>query len=290
MTDRDNASSEHGTAQGTDAPGSEGATVPRGGSHKPADASSAAEPIGQAPGPVSSSQEPAAAPPEGAPAPADAPSAPTEVESLEAALAAAKQATERTREQMLRVAADYDNFRKRTAREIDDARRRSRQGVIRDMLPVFDNLERAMGATAAADAAAIRDGLRLVIRQFLDTLSKLGIERIDAIGAAFDPIVHESIQMVESAEHRAGTVVSVVQPGYRMGSELLRPAMVIVSRGAPADAHPQPDPKETTAASEPAKDTTHVTATGSQTASAPATDDTQPPAGQGGANEGSPSA
>jgi molecular chaperone GrpE len=156
--------------------------------------------------------------------------------SLEDALGAARQAAERNREQLLRVAADFDNFRKRTLRDLEDARRRGRQAAVRELLPVFDNLERATNVGQVADANALRDGLRLVHRQFLDALKKLGIERIDPVGAAFDPTQHESIHLIESADHAAGTIVSVVQPGYHMGAELLRPAMVVVSKGPPAAA------------------------------------------------------
>jgi molecular chaperone GrpE len=148
----------------------------------------------------------------------------------------ARQAAARNRDQLLRVAADYDNFRKRTARDLEDARRRGRQSAVREMLPVFDNLERATNVGQVTDTDALRDGLRLVHRQFLDTLKKLGVERIDPVGAPFDPTQHESIHLIESAEHPAGTIVSVVQPGYQMGAELLRPAMVVVSKGPPAAA------------------------------------------------------
>ena len=179
------------------------------------------------------------------PAAADAPP------SLEEALAAARHVAERNREQLLRVAADFDNFRKRTLRDLEEARRRGRQTAVRELLPVFDNLERATNVGQVPDADALRDGLRLVHRQFLDALKKLGIERIDPVGAAFDPTRHESIHLIESAEHAAGTIVSVVQPGYQMGAELLRPAMVVVSKGPPAAATPGADGVAAAAAAAP---------------------------------------
>lgn len=154
--------------------------------------------------------------------------------SLEDRLADAVAAGERTREQLLRVAADFDNFRKRTVRDLEDARRRARQGVVRDFLPVFDNLERAVShGSDVTDVAAYTEGIRMVLKQLDDTLGRMSIRRIDAQGAAFDPALHESIQLVESPDHEAGTVVSVVQPGYLHDDELLRPALVAVSKGPP---------------------------------------------------------
>ncbi|HZO17050.1 MAG TPA: nucleotide exchange factor GrpE, partial [Polyangiaceae bacterium] len=146
------------------------------------------------------------------------------------------------RERMLRIAADFENFRKRSAREADDARRRGTQNAVRELLPVFDNLERASAhAGTAADVQSLLDGLHMVHKLFLDSLGKLGIERVAAVGQPFDPSVHDGIQHDYSAEHPAGTVMAELIPGYRMGTELLRPALVVVSRGAP----PQETAKET---------------------------------------------
>lgn len=188
---------------------------------------------------------------EGAAGPGGAEDAPAEpaAPSLEEQLADARKATERIRQQMLRVAADFDNFRKRTVRDLEDARRRARQGVVRDFLPVFDNLERAVAhAGDAQEPAAFSEGIRIVLKQFDDTLRKMDIHRVEAQGAPFDPSLHESIQLVESADHEVGTVVSVVQPGYRHGDELLRPALVAVSKGPPA---PSTEPEDDSTAGEP---------------------------------------
>ncbi|HEV8245278.1 MAG TPA: nucleotide exchange factor GrpE, partial [Polyangiaceae bacterium] len=100
----------------------------------------------------------------------------------------------RLREQLLRTLADFDNYRKRSRREQQDAERRSREELIRELLPVFDNLERAtQHASSASDLKALSDGISMVIRQFEDTLGKLGIERIKSVGEGFDPAVHEAI-------------------------------------------------------------------------------------------------
>jgi molecular chaperone GrpE len=150
-------------------------------------------------------------------------------------LAAAKAEASKIRDQLLRTAADYDNFRKRTRRELEDAQRRGRESVIKDLLPVFDNLERAaLHADGAQDVKAVADGLRIVLKQFNDTLDRMGVKRVPTVGSAFDPNVHEAIQHLESHEHPAGVVLNEVQPGYSMGDRLVRAALVVVSKGPPA--------------------------------------------------------
>jgi molecular chaperone GrpE len=194
-----------------------------------------------------SASEPPAQPPEPAAEP-----------TLEEQLAEAREGAERTRQQLLRVAADYDNFRKRSTRELEDERRRARHGVLRELLPVFDNLERAgVHVGDATDAAAIGEGIRMVLKQFTDTLARLGIERVEAEARPFDPGVHESIQLVDSDDVPAGIVVSVAQAGYRQGDELIRPALVVVSKGPAA-----PPPVETTA-DEPSAEPAEPAAPGS---------------------------
>ena len=141
----------------------------------------------------------------------------------------------RLRDQLLRTAADFDNFRKRARREQDDATRRGRETTVKDLLPIFDNLERAAAhAESGADAKAVSDGIRMVTKQFVDTLDRMGIKRVATVGQPFDPARHEAIQHLESKEHPAGTVVAEVQAGYAIGDYLVRPAMVVVSKGAPA--------------------------------------------------------
>ncbi|KYF63652.1 nucleotide exchange factor GrpE [Sorangium cellulosum] len=140
----------------------------------------------------------------------------------------------RMREQLLRTAADFDNFRKRSRREVEEAQRRGRESILKDLLPVFDNLERAAShAENAPDVKSVADGVRIVAKQFVDTLDRMGIKRIAAVGKPFDPSVHEAIQQLESTEHPAGVVIAEVQPGYILGDYLIRAAMVVVSKGSP---------------------------------------------------------
>ena len=141
----------------------------------------------------------------------------------------------RLKDQLLRLAADFDNFKKRSRRELEDVRKMTREDVLRDLLPVFDNLERATAhASQATDVTALSEGIGMVMRQFQDTLGKLGVERIQAVGAPFDPAVHEAVQHLETAEHPPGSVAVELQAGYRAGDRVLRPAMVVVAKPPPS--------------------------------------------------------
>lgn len=184
--------------------------------------------------------EPAAPPPAAA---APEPATPDPLATLTAE-------RDRFKEQALRTLADFDNYRKRTQREKQDEYRRGKEDVLRDLLPVFDNLERAANsARPDADVAAIATGVKMVLKLFEDTLSRVGGKRIQAVGQPFDPNVHEAIAQVESAEHAAGTIAQEFVPGYQLGERLLRPSMVAVSKGAPvasptptAPAEPEAEP------------------------------------------------
>jgi molecular chaperone GrpE len=137
----------------------------------------------------------------------------------------------RFRDQLLRTAADFDNFRKRSRREIADAERKGREDLLRELLPVFDNLERAQAhSDSATDVKSLAEGIGMVLRQFHDTLGRLGIERVPTVGTPFDPTFQEAIQQVESADFPPGTVAAEVQAGYRLGNRLIRPAMVVVAK------------------------------------------------------------
>lgn len=143
----------------------------------------------------------------------------------------------RLKEAWMRTAADFDNFRKRARRELEDARKGGREEILRNLLPVFDNLERGIqSAKQAADVKAVTDGLRMILKQFDATLGKLGISKVGTIGQSFDPGIHEAIQQVETSEHPPGTVVAEVQPGYMAGNRLIRAAMVVVAKPKSAEA------------------------------------------------------
>jgi molecular chaperone GrpE len=138
---------------------------------------------------------------------------------------------DRMREQLLRIAADFENFRKRSRKEIEEVRRRSVEDTLREVLPVVDNLERAAGAmTDATEVSAVTEGVHMVLRGFEDIANRLGLKRVPSVGNLFDPTCHDAIQQEETNEHAPGTIVAEVVPGYYVGERLLRPAMVVVAR------------------------------------------------------------
>lgn len=176
-----------------------------------------------------------ATPTEAAPAADDAPKSGQAAASSDP-LAEALAEAARLKDTLLRTAADYDNYRKRTRRELEEARRNGREDLLRTVLPVFDNLERAIqSAQRTSDVKAMTEGLTMVQRQFIDALGREGIARVPTVGRPFDPSVHEAIQQVETNEHEAGTVIAEVQPGYTQGERLMRAAMVVVARGKSDD-------------------------------------------------------
>ncbi|MRS12039.1 MAG: nucleotide exchange factor GrpE [Actinobacteria bacterium] len=134
-----------------------------------------------------------------------------------------------------RLQADFDNYRKRVARDAEDSAKRAGQRVILEMLPALDNLERALAhVEGGGEGAQLTDGVRMVLQQVLDVFAKEGAERIDPLGQAFDPNEHQAVGRVERPDVPEGTVVDMYQPGYRMHGRVLRPASVVVSTGGPA--------------------------------------------------------
>jgi len=142
-----------------------------------------------------------------------------------------------TYDRYLRSVAELDNFRKRTRKEIEDARIDAQSRVLREMLPVLDNLERAQAAAGeGGDAHGVVEGVRLVLRQFAQALERCGVTQVSAQGSAFDPTQHEAVSQQETDQAPPGTVVGVLQSGYRIGDRLLRPALVVVAKAPPAAA------------------------------------------------------
>lgn len=146
-------------------------------------------------------------------------------------LEAVRAERDRLKDQLLRTAADYDNFRKRTRRDLEEAERRGKEETLRELLPVFDNLERALAASETAkDVASVAEGVGMVLKQFEETAVRLGLERVKTVGERFDPNVHDAIQQMESRDVAPGTILAEVVPGYRLDTRLVRPAMVVVAR------------------------------------------------------------
>lgn len=158
----------------------------------------------------------------------------SEKDEIEARIAALEKDKKDHWDRYLRTAADLENLRKRQKREVDDARLESKGRVLKEMLPVVDNLERAIEhATAQAGTNPIIEGVQLVMRQFLTAFERLDVTPIDAAGQPFDPNLHEAISQQET-DAPPGTVVQVLQRGYKSGDRLLRPALVVVAKARTA--------------------------------------------------------
>jgi molecular chaperone GrpE len=155
--------------------------------------------------------------------------------------ALAQEVTE-AKDKLLRALAEMENLRRRTEREVADARTYGVTGLARDLIGVADDLRRALDA--ADESAAIIDGpaktlcegVELIERQLLKVLEKHGVRMFDPQGARFDPNVHQALFEVPDADIAAGSVVQVIQPGFMIGDRVLRPAMVGVSKGGPKTA------------------------------------------------------
>jgi molecular chaperone GrpE len=132
----------------------------------------------------------------------------------------------------LRSVADLDNYRKRMAREKDDAIRFANANFLERLIPILDNFELGLqAAKASSGQSAVVDGMSMVARQLQDFLTSCGIETIDAIGQVFDPNIHEAIAQEDNAEIEEGHVIRQVRKGYRLKDRLIRPANVVVSKG-----------------------------------------------------------
>jgi molecular chaperone GrpE len=145
-------------------------------------------------------------------------------------------------DRLLRTAAEFDNYRKRMDRERRDLAEYAAADILKDLLPILDNFERALQAPATPESDPLRKGIELIHKQMFDLLKKRGVTPIEALGTDFDPNFHQAVIHEASAEHRDGEVMQELQRGYLLGDRLLRPAMVKVAKpveiaqGKPFDA------------------------------------------------------
>ena len=169
---------------------------------------------------------------------------------MESELEAARAEAAELRDRVLRGQAEFDNFRKRTAREREEERRRATRGLVTELLPAIDNLERAIlhgqesnavalsasliSMSGGAELGNLLSGVEAVQAQILAALAKEGVEVIDPFGEPFDPTTQQAVSQQEDAEVPEGTVVSVFQKGYSMGGIVIRHATVVVSTGGPS--------------------------------------------------------
>jgi molecular chaperone GrpE len=130
-----------------------------------------------------------------------------------------------------RLAADFENYRKRAARDQENLIARAHERLVKELLPVLDDLERALEAVGQHEEAKIEEGVRLVERELRQALAREGLVEIETNGS-FDPHVHEAL-LTQTSDHDDGTVLEVIQKGYRLGDHVLRPARVVISATPP---------------------------------------------------------
>ncbi len=158
------------------------------------------------------------------------------------------QELEDVKELVRRKQAEFENFRKRVERERLDFVKHASCELVTEILPVLDNLERALMAPDTGNEDRLREGIEITRRQFRDILTKAGLKDVEALGQEFDPHVHEAVGRVESSEHREGEILEVYQKGYFFKDRLLRPALVNVAQ------QPTPDSGDKASSSETEED------------------------------------
>ncbi len=142
---------------------------------------------------------------------------------------------------LLRLRAEFENYRRRASRDLIEARDRAQGELLNDLLPVLDNLERALDAAEHHEEGKVLDGVRLTRNLFVDLLTRAGVREIEGVDAQFDPQVHDAM-LVQPSEHDEGMVAAVLERGYRQGDRILRPARVIVSGGRASSSEPLQSP------------------------------------------------
>jgi molecular chaperone GrpE len=133
------------------------------------------------------------------------------------------------RERYLRLVADFDNFRKRTARETERSAAAQKEAFIRDLLPVIDNLERALGSDISTSPAQLRKGVQLTLQQLTQLLRLHGVEPEECLGRPFDPLYHEAVSVRHDPSQPDQVILQTFQRGYRRGDVVFRPAKVVVN-------------------------------------------------------------
>lgn len=154
------------------------------------------------------------------------------VQALEKEAESAKQEAQENYDKYLRVFAEFDNYKKRSTREMNDFRKYANEALLRDMLTVVDNLERAIDSSNghAENTTSIVEGVRMTLGGILDLIEKHHVAPIESVGKPFDPQFHQAFQQEESEDHPSNTVLKEFQKGYLLHDRLLRPSMVVVSK------------------------------------------------------------
>jgi molecular chaperone GrpE len=146
-------------------------------------------------------------------------------------VAAAETAAQENHDRFLRVSAEFDNYKKRCAKEASDFRKFANESLLKELLHVVDNLERALETCdATGGASAIREGVVLTLKDLIKVMDKFSVEAVDALGKPFDPTFHQAVMQEPSATEPDNTVIRQLQKGYTLHGRLLRPAMVVVTK------------------------------------------------------------
>ncbi|MBT8358967.1 MAG: nucleotide exchange factor GrpE [Deltaproteobacteria bacterium] len=153
------------------------------------------------------------------------------LKEIQGELESAKQETRETYERFLRISAEFENYKKRSAREMDDFRKFANQSLIKEMLAVVDNLERALISSNGNSSVdkCMTDGVNLTLREILKVFEKFNVKPIESIGQPFDPNFHQAMMQEETDDYPENTVITELQKGYMIHDRLLRPSMVVVA-------------------------------------------------------------
>ena len=169
------------------------------------------------------------------------------IEALTAELAAAKRAGKEYEDRFMRIYAEFENYKKRAARETQEFRKFANEALIKEVLPVIDNLERAIQSSSPNEndrenvTNSIIEGVTMTLNEMLRVLDRFHVKPIESLEQPFDPSFHEAVGQEESDDFADNTVIREYQKGYLLHDRLIRPAMVVVSRAKPAPAEVEPD-------------------------------------------------
>lgn len=182
-----------------------------------------------------SAREPEAAKEEQGPQEAKEQDKDKDMEKLKADLSSAQAEAAETYDRLLRLSAEFENYKKRVQRQVEDHRKYANENLIKDLLSVVDNLERALNASKEhgqeADAC-MAEGIEMTLKEILKILKNYHVTPVEAVGKPFDPTYHEAVMQQETDEYPEGTVIEEMQKGYLLHDRLIRPAMVVVSKAA----------------------------------------------------------
>jgi molecular chaperone GrpE len=153
------------------------------------------------------------------------------LEEIQSELETAKQEAKEAYDRFLRVSAEFENYKKRSTREMEDFRKYANQSLIKEMLAVVDNLERALNSSNGKSSIdkCMADGVNLTLKEILKVFEKFNVKPIESIGQPFDPTFHQAMMREETDEHSENTIITELQKGYMIHDRLLRPSMVVVA-------------------------------------------------------------